>query len=411
MIKNPICKKQEEYLRASDKRINILSGSVRSGKTYISLIKWALFVGSCPENYEFIMCGKTVTSLKRNCLNLLVDLVGSQHFTYSLSQKSASLFGRTVWLEGANDERSESKIRGMTLGGAYCDEITLFPQGFFVMLLSRLSQTGAKLFATTNPDNPNHWVKKEVIDNPKLDMMNWHFVIDDNDFLDPEYVSNLKSEYTGVWYRRYILGEWCLANGAIYDMFDESIHIKEDSTPFNRSLVACDYGTQNPCVFGLFRDRSKARVPSYHLEREYYYKGKSDRNDQQARQKTDAEYAADLKTFVGNDKVDTIIVDPSAASFIAQLRKDGWRVIPARNNVIDGIRKTATMLEAKQITVDPSCKETIKEFSAYVWDEKAADRGEDKPIKQNDHCMDMLRYAIFTDMRPKARVVNVNGIW
>ena len=152
--------KQLDFLLNKDRRINLLTGSVRSGKTYVSLLKWAIFVGLMPESAEFLMTGKTLTSLKRNCLGLLQDLVGSDNFKFSVSQKSGKLFGRTIWLEGANDDRAESKIRGMTLGGAYVDELTQVPEDFYKMLLSRLSVKNAKLYATTNPDTPNHWVKK-----------------------------------------------------------------------------------------------------------------------------------------------------------------------------------------------------------------------------------------------------------
>lgn len=214
--------KQFNFLLADDKRINILSGSVRSGKTWISLLKFSIFVQSCPDNYEFIMVGKTTTALKRNCLGLLQDLVGDD-FTYSLSKKQGLLCGRTVWLEGANDDRAESKIRGMTLGGAYVDELTQIPEDFYKMLLSRLSLSGAKLYATTNPDYPTHYVKTDIIDNDKIDVRNWHFLLDDNIFLDEEYKENLKKEYAGtVFYDRLILGLWKRAEGAIYSLFADN---------------------------------------------------------------------------------------------------------------------------------------------------------------------------------------------
>ena len=216
--------KQIDFMLYDDRRINLLTGSVRSGKTYVSLLKWAIFVGSMPENSEFLMCGKTITSLKRNCLGLLQELVGD-NFTYSLSQKSGSLFGRKIWLEGANDDRAESKIRGMTLAGGYVDELTQIPFDFYKMLLSRLSIKNAKLYATTNPDSPNHWVKANIIDNEEIDKQIWHFTLDDNEILkqeNQEYFDNLKIEYQsmgGVFYERFILGLWVLAEGLIYKQF------------------------------------------------------------------------------------------------------------------------------------------------------------------------------------------------
>ncbi len=164
-IEDMLNPKQLDFMQNTDKRINLLTGSVRSGKTYISLLKWAVFVGTMPKGTEFLMTGKTLTSLKRNCLGLLQQLVGTDNFKYTISQKKGTLFGRTIWLEGANDDRAESKIRGMTLAGAYVDELTQIPFDFYKMLLSRLSVKGAKLYATTNPDTPNHWVKENIIDN------------------------------------------------------------------------------------------------------------------------------------------------------------------------------------------------------------------------------------------------------
>ena len=217
--------KQVEFLLNDDRRINLLTGSVRSGKTYISLLKWAIFVGQMPDNCEFLMTGKTLTSLKRNCLGLLQDLVGERNFTYSISQKVGKLFGKIVWLEGANDDRAESKIRGMTLAGAYIDEMTQIPEDFYKMLLSRLSVKNAKLYATTNPDTPNHWVKIDIIDNDEIDKQVWTFTLDDNIILkqdNEEYFEQLKKEYLsmgGVFYNRFILGMWVLAEGLIYKQF------------------------------------------------------------------------------------------------------------------------------------------------------------------------------------------------
>lgn len=239
-----------------DKRINLLTGSVRSGKTYISLLKWAVFVASMPIKAEFLMCGKTLTALKRNCLGLLQELVGD-NFTYSLSQKKGELFGRTIWLEGASDERAESKIRGMTLAGGYIDELTQIPFDFYSMLLSRLSVAGAKLYATTNPDTPNHWVKTMVIDNDEIDKKIWSFTLDDNEILkkeNEEYFENLKNEYKSmgnVFYERFILGLWVLAEGIIYkqfanntEMFIKDNAVDEYGNKLNFMIISIgiDYG-------------------------------------------------------------------------------------------------------------------------------------------------------------------------
>lgn len=218
MSNQMLSEKQKAFIKGDLHRINLLYGSVRSGKTWISLLKWAIWVGQQPINQEFLMVGKTITTLKRNCLGLLENLVGD-NITYSTSQKKALIFGRTVWLEGANDERSESKIRGMTLKGVYVDELTQIPRDFYLMALSRLSEKGAVFLATTNPDHPNHYVKTEIIDNDVLDKQVIKFLIDDNIFLDETYKENLKKEYTGVFYQRFILGEFVRAEGIIFPEF------------------------------------------------------------------------------------------------------------------------------------------------------------------------------------------------
>ena len=206
------------------KRINILYGSVRSGKTWITLLVFALWVSTQPINKEFIMCAKTLTTLKRNCLNLLQDMVGETNFEYSISNKTAMLFGRKIYLEGANDSKAESKIRGMTLQGAYVDEVTLIGRDFFTMLLSRLSERNAKLFGSTNPDSPAHWLKVEYFDREdELNIFIDRYSIDDNTFLDPEYIKEIKSEYTGVFYERFINGYFAAAEGLIYPMYEDAI--------------------------------------------------------------------------------------------------------------------------------------------------------------------------------------------
>ena len=241
-----LSKKQLQFLKGDLSRINLLYGSVRSGKTYISLLKWAIWIGQQAQDKQFLMVGKTITTLKRNCLVLLEELIGD-NITYSISQKKAVIFGRTVWLEGANDERSESKIRGMTLMGVYVDELTQIPQDFYLMLLSRLSESGAVLIATTNPDHPKHYVKTEIIDNDLLDKQVIKFLLDDNIFLDEAYKENLKKEYSGVFYQRFILGDFVRAEGIIFPEFANSPDrwiIKREDVPktFRTVEVGFDIG-------------------------------------------------------------------------------------------------------------------------------------------------------------------------
>lgn len=241
--------KQRELLRlwqsGNLRRINLLEGSVRSGKTWITLVLWAFWVATMPEDAAYLMVAKTLTSLRRNCLDLLETLVGKKNFTYSIPKKEARLFGRLVYLEGVNDARAESKIRGMTLQGALCDELTLFTEDFFAMLLSRLSLPGAKLFGSTNPDNPGHWLMKNYIDRQdQLDMLVMKFLIDDNPALDGEYVRQLKREYVGVYYKRFILGRWVAADGAVYPIFgDRKESFLLDAPPaVQYTAIGVDFG-------------------------------------------------------------------------------------------------------------------------------------------------------------------------
>ena len=357
-----------------------------------------------------MMCAKSLTTLKRNCLLLLQELVGEANFTFSISTKEGQLFGRKILLEGANDMRSESKIRGLTLQGAYCDELTQFPQEFFTMLLSRLRMAGAKLIATTNPDAPSHWLKANYIDRAnELDLLDVKFLLDDNTTLPADYVANIKKEYTGVFYDRFILGLWVLAEGVIYPMYMDAVidDIPRDEKgaplPVQEYMVSIDYGTMNAFAALLWVHRGNWWI----AEKEYYYSGRD-----KGLTKTDQEYADDLKAWIADAwqdqsgrHVQTVLggaiqrkiktfIDPSAASFIALLGKSEWaRVLPADNDVINGIMETARAMQSGKIKVLRSCKNWIDEAGGYVWDEKTA---EDRPKKERDHLMDSTRYFVKT---------------
>ena len=405
--------KQKQLLRLCKqkelRRINILHGSVRSGKTWISLVLWAFWMLTMPEDAAYLMVAKTLTSLRRNCLDLLETLVGKSNFSYSLAAKQAVLFGRTVYLEGVNDARAESKIRGMTLQGAYCDELTLFTQDFFTMLLSRLSMPEAKLFGTTNPDSPNHWLKSEYLDrSQELDLMEMRFTIDDNEFLDPEYVRQLKREYTGVFYERFILGNWVIAEGLVYPMFSEKEHVvhvlpeccAHPEKGQGEYYISVDYGTKNPFSAGLWcvSGGGATRIA------EYYYDGRKSKKP-----RTDEEHYAALEKLIRHEvwnsgrrtvesyPIQCVVIDPSAASMIECIRRHGsFSVRAAKNDVIPGIGITGSLLAAGKLKIHADCKDCIREFGIYSWDEKA--KG-DQVIKENDHAMDDTRYFCYTILR------------
>lgn len=384
------------------KRINLLEGSVSSGKTWISLVLWAFWVKVSPKDKLYLMCAKSLTTLKRNCLILLQELVGEGNFRFSIPAKEGYLFGRRVLFEGANDARAESKIRGMTLQGAYCDELTQFPEDFFTMLLSRLRLPGAKLIATTNPDNPNHWLMQNYIKRAdELDFLDVKFTIDDNTMLPADYVENIKREYTGVFYDRFILGLWVVAEGLVYPMFSEEQHVV-DEIPWQvlqrgKWYISIDYGTVNPTSAGLW---CLWNGVAYRAG-EYYYNSREPGKDR----RTDEEHYAELEKLAGDRRIERVIVDPSAASFKETIRRHGrFAVWDADNSVLDGIRLTASLLQAGRLLIYRDCKGLLSEITAYRWD---TDAPEDTVVKEADHACDDMRYFCATIME---REVRINGV-
>lgn len=375
-----VTEKQKQFLLSGLSRINLLEGSVRSGKTWISLVVWALFIAASPPGSEFLMVGKTLLTLRRNCLGLLQDLEPS--FEYN-SSKKAKLYGRTVWLEGADNEKSENKIRGMTLSGVYIDEMTLIPRGFYYMALSRLSMPGAKLIATTNPDSPMNYVYTDIICNDEIDRKVTKFTIRENTFLDPDYIDSLEKEYSGVFYQRYFLGEWVIAEGLVYPMYDNTV--KTEDRKYEAYSTSMDYGILNPTAIVLWGLSDGV----WYAIKEYYHSGR-DTNSQ----KTDDEYYDELVRLCGDLPVRELIVDPSASSFITLVRQKGkFSCKKADNSGLAGIQNTATCLAQRKILFNDCCINTIREFGLYSWDKNSE---VDKVIKENDHAMDAVRYFVQT---------------
>lgn len=236
-----------------NRRINFWEGSVRSSKTICSLVAWIQFVSEAPPG-DLLIFGKTERTVKRNILGPLKDMLGKQ-FDFKIGSGEATMLGRKILIVGANDERAEAKIRGGTFAGALGDEGSLIPESFIKMLLTRLSVDGARLFLTTNPDSPYHYLKTELIDNSDIDIIVFHFELDDNPNISDTYKDNIKKEFVGLWYKRFILGLWVMAEGAIYDMWDDEIHLKkapEDLDQYKKIWASIDYGTSNPCTFGIY---------------------------------------------------------------------------------------------------------------------------------------------------------------
>ena len=302
---------------------------------------------------------------------------------------STKLYGRSVYFVGANDEGAVRKIQGSTLACAYVDEATCIPQPFWRMLLSRLSVTGAQLFATCNPEGPAHWLKKDFIDRADdLDMIYWNFGLDDNPSLDESYKESLKKEYSGMWYARYIMGQWAVSHGLIYDMWtNENIYTNPQNNP-KFYIVGIDYGTTNPTAAVMIAV-NPVEWPQLSVVKEFYYDASIS-----GRSKTDAELVHDLKEWIYPTSVRSIYIDPAAASMKLCLQQADLPVIDAQNDVLLGIKTVGKFLSNLNLVVHKSCKNLIEQIQSYQWDPKAADRGEDKPVKKNDHIVDALRYAV-----------------
>ena len=356
------------------KRINILDGSVRSGKTWISLVLWAFWVSTMPKEGTYLMAAKTLTSLKRNCLDLLEGLVGRKNFSYSQSKKEGQLFGRKLYLEGANDARAENKIRGMTLAGAYCDEITLLTKDFFEMLLSRLSEPNAKLIGTTNPDSPYHWLATDYIARQdELDLLLVKFLIDDNTFLNSDYIENIKREYTGVFYERFIKGEWVAAEGVIYEQFaNNSKDFIIDNIPdVPYATIGVDFGGNISANAFICNGYTKGFKEVITLDEVYIKKSIT----------PDKLYDSFI-LFVERLKAKGIPVfeaycDSAETTLIHGLKaacaKRGL-LIDIKNArkgpIVDRIRFYTTIMAQGRYRVHKDCEHLIAALSSAVWDEK-----------------------------------------
>lgn len=402
--------KQRELLRMWQhgklKRFNLLEGSVRSGKTWVSLVLWAFWVASMPENGAYLMAAKTLTSLRRNVLDLLVSLVGEDHFTYSIPGKEAKLFGRQIYLEGVNDARAESKIRGMTLQGAYCDELTLFTEDFFSMLLSRLSEPGAKLFATTNPDTPRHWLMEHYIARSNdLDCLVMKFLIDDNPFLDRDYVDNLKKEYTGVFYDRYILGEWVVAEGLIYRQFADNptrwLISREDAKKEQDNYLFITIGID----FGGNRSLTTFVATAIHkgyegitVLKDHHIKGIKGEIDSDRVNSEFVQFVFDLARDYPDTYIRVGFGDNEAQYLINGLRRrvraEGLTLEIAdcmKVPVVQRIICTETMLNTDRLRiVKEDCPLLQAGLASAVWDEKAATKGKDVRLDNGSTDIDIL---------------------
>ncbi len=379
----------------SSKNGIICDGAVRSGKTLcmsISFVCWSFYAFS---NTCFAMCGKTIASLRRNVITPLLPVLSDLGFLcdYKISRNclEISRSGRTnkFFLFGGRDESSASLIQGMTLGGVMLDEVALMPRSFVEQALARCSLEGSKYFFNCNPEHPYHWFYLEWIKKHEAkNVLYLHFTMDDNPSLSKTVKSRYKNLYSGAFYERFIDGKWAAADGLVYPMFDSNRHIKVYDGQIKRYYLSCDYGTVNPFSLGLWGEGSDGW---YRLD-EYYHSSRD-----KGVQLTDEEYYERLEKLAGNRKIEALIIDPSAASFIQTVKRHGrYKVIKADNDVISGINGVCQSLKNNEIFISPKCADIIREFSLYCWDNSIK---KDAPKKENDHAMDDLRYFVSTVLK------------
>ena len=375
----------------------IADGSIRSGKTVAMIdgfVTWAMYTF---KNESFIIAGRSMGSLKRNVINVMLKILTAKglDYNYNRSENYITIGTNIFYCFGASNEASQDTLQGLTAAGALADEVALFPQSFVEQMIGRCSVEGSKLWLNCNPESPYHFVKTELIDKKdEKHILHLHFTLDDNLSLSDKIKDRYKRMYSGVWYRRMILGHWVIAEGLVYDMYDDDEDTyDDDSRPIDlesrsQRYIAVDYGTTNPMVFlDIYDDGSTIWV-----DREYYYNSR-----EVGRQKTDQQYLEDLQTFVPNEALRAVIIDPSAASFKVLLRNAGYIVKEANNEVNDGLRMVGTLLQTKRLKIHKRCESMRREFQTYAWDEKAAmEHGVEKPIKEWDHAMDAIRYFVKT---------------
>lgn len=374
----------------------ICDGAVRSGKTlcmFISFVSWAFY---CFSDSSFALCGKTVTSLRRNVITPILPLLQDLGFTcddkISRNYIEISRDGRKnrFYLFGGRDESSAALIQGMTLCGVMLDEVALMPRSFCEQAIARCSVEHSKIWFNCNPENPSHWFYKEWIKKKnEKNCLYLHFVMEDNPSLSKEIINRYKSLYSGAFYDRFVLGKWVAADGLVYPFFNEKF-IYEVPKSFDSFAVSCDYGTVNPTSMGLWGNNEGIW---YRID-EFYHDSR-----QKGFQMTDEEYYSSLASLVGEKKVEFVVVDPSAASFIECIKRHGkFNVIKAENDVLAGIHKTSDALKEGKIRICKTCPDILREFTLYRWDEGAK---YDAPRKENDHAMDDMRYFTATALKQK----------
>ena len=394
----PLSPKQLEFIVNSNAKWNLAHGSVRSGKTVGTLFRFMEAAKNCPDSQIF-MVGHSSDTIYQNAIRLLLEsdqlAVFRPFCTWFAGKRQLKFFDKTIQTMGAKDEGAIGQFQGKTMSLAYCDEMTLYPESIIDMIDTRLSNPHSMGFASMNPSHPTHKIKK-WIDKAEAGDKNYyalHFTLDDNPFVDEEYKQRVRDSLSGLFYKRNYLGLWCLAEGAIFDFFDRSVHVlRRPPCAAEYWVAAIDYGSVNPFVcllLGVSTGRLNQTGKRIWVEKEFYWDPK-----REGRQKVNSEYARDVQEFLEPYAVRNIYLDPSAEAFHLELRKLGMHVVHANNDVENGIQNTISEMAKGNLYILENCVNTIREMESYVWDPKAAQQGYDEPLKKDDHCMDALRYAI-----------------
>lgn len=371
-------------------RYNVLicDGAVRSGKTTAVAVSFILWAMECYQDTSFAICGKTVGACRRNVVQPLRSAVAGLYrvrASGNVMELSRGKRKNRFYLFGGKDEGSAALIQGMTLGGVLLDEAALMPRSFVEQAMARCSVEGAKIWMSLNPEGPTHWLYTEWICKAEdKKVLRLHFTMEDNPSLSESVRERYRGMYSGVFYRRFILGEWAAADGLVYPMFSEQMVVNTLPDKLGRFVISIDYGTMNPFSAGLWGESDG----KWYRMREFYHNGR------EKGALTDEEYYQAVENLAGDLPVRQVIVDPSAASFIQCIRKHGrFSVRKARNSVLTGIRHTAGMLSEGKLLFHSSCRDALREFTLYVWDKAS---GKDQPVKDNDHAMDDIRYFVET---------------
>lgn len=397
-MQEPFAPKQLEFMTNSTAKWNLAHGSVRSGKTVCTLFRFMQACYECPDSYIY-MVGHSSDTIYRNAIKLIFESPQLEIFrpfcTWQSGKRQLKFRDKTIQTLGAKDEGAMGSFQGSSWSLGYCDEITLYPESIIDMIDTRLSMPHSMGFASMNPAHPTHKIKQWIDKAEKGDKNYYslHFTLDDNPYVNDDYKQRIRDSLSGLFYKRNYLGLWCLAEGAIFDFFDRSIHVlRKPPTAAEYWIAGIDYGTVNPfccLLIGVSSGKYTQMGKRMWVEKEYYYDPKV-----KGRQKVNSEFADDVQRFLEPYSIQCIYMDPSAAAMQLELQKRGMHVVHANNDVQYGIAELTSQMKMGNLYVLEECVNTIREIESYVWDPRAAKDGDDEPLKKDDHSTDVLRYCV-----------------